>query len=90
MDPEYHQWLFIEGVIYLSYSYMTFVLNQEMIRDEGTDFIKPGYLFDEEQYNYTISGMSSLTDEKTIKNTRKLKYILDQLYAKNSKSIELL
>ena len=34
--------------------------------------------------------MSSLTDEKTIKNTRKLAYILDRLYENNPRSIELL
>jgi hypothetical protein len=34
--------------------------------------------------------MSSLTDVNTIKNSRKLKHVLDNLYATNPRSIELL
>lgn len=90
MDAKSYSWLFIEGVVYLSYSYMTFVINNQMGNEEGADFVKADYLFDDEQYNYTRLGFSSLTDEILIKNSRKLKWVLDGLYSVNPKSIELL
>jgi hypothetical protein len=48
MDAKTYSWLFIEGVVYLSYSYMTFVINNQMGNEDGADFVKADYLFDDE------------------------------------------
>ena len=64
----------MDGVINLSYSYMTFVM--QTVLDEDDD----DYVFDPEEYNFIINKNTALHENKLIDNTNKLKYVLEHLY----------
>ena len=78
-------------MLYLSYSYLTFVINKQMQELGGqNNYIMKDYLFDQEQYNYAIDRKSSLTELSLIENPRKLKWVLQKMYETAPHMIELL
>ena len=73
-DGRGHTWLFYEEYISLSYSYMTFVINELM--EKKTEIENEDYIFDVEQYNYIISKRTALVNPKLIDNSNQLSYVL--------------
>ena len=82
IDGTGHAWLFLQGFISLSYSYMTFVINREM--SQKTNFLNDDYIFDAEQYNYMINSRNALTNKDLINNSVKLQYVLQKFYETDS------
>lgn len=70
---ETHSFILTDGVINLSYSYLTFKMQSidEVENDE--------YQFDVEEYNYLINNRTALHDPDLIKDTKLLEYVLKNL-----------
>ena len=75
-DAKGHSWLYLQGFISLSYSYMTFVMNRKL-DEKGRKYNEwDNKLFDVEKYNYLINRRSPLSTDTLINNYNKLSYVL--------------
>ena len=74
MDIDEHNWIFLREYVSLSFSYMTFAINNK--KNDHQSFIHEEYDFDKEQYNYIINKRTFLHDEGIINDHKLLDYIL--------------
>lgn len=81
---EYHSSILTDGVINLSYSYLTFKM--QSIDEQDDD----DYQFDVEEYNYLINNRTALHDPDLIKNTKDLDYVLKNLNKIDTQLLEQL
>ena len=77
-DGDTHSTILMDGVINLSYSYMTFLM--QTIEEQDND----EYLFDVEEYNYLINKRTALHDQALIMNPYNLAYVLRNLQSKDT------
>jgi hypothetical protein len=72
-DGHTHSAILTDGVVNLSYSYLTFLM--QTVEDmEDEDFV-----FDVEEYNYLINKRTALHDGELIKDYTTLSYIIKEL-----------
>lgn len=86
-DSEGNNWLILREYIMLPFSYMTFVIKEEM--EDVNDF--SNYAFDIEPYNYVINQTTCFLDgDLSRKNYLQLNYILKNFEKENLEYLELL
>ena len=69
-DGDTHSTILTDGVINLSYSYLTFMM--QSVDDQAED----DYVFDVEEYNYLINKRTALHDRVLIQDYSTLQYIM--------------
>lgn len=76
-DHKNHHWLLFDDYMALSFSYMSFVIKQDL---ELYDGFTPNHTFDMEAYNYLFNQRTSFMDSTFIRNdTDELPYVLENL-----------
>lgn len=83
-DGETHSSILMDGVVNLSYSYMTFLM--QSVDDMEND----DYQFDLEEYNYLINKRTALHDKDLIIDTSSLAYVLKNLHQIDPQLLEML
>ena len=71
-----HSWLYLREFVALPYSYMTFVIINQ-VEEENDNYINEDYYFDLEHYNYLFNGKTAFLNDKNLVNDyEKLIYVL--------------
>lgn len=72
-DGQTHSMILTDGVINLSYSYLTFLM--QTVDDQDNE----EFVFDVEEYNYLINKKTALHDPELIQDFSTLKYVIENL-----------